>query len=71
MTGYKDPPEEHKFKKGEVTNPGGRPKGAIGGKKILEKFLALQHEDSDLTVYCHEPSSASTTPSQALNSNIT
>lgn len=37
--GYKRPPIEHRFPPGRSGNPGGRKKGAIGLKKILEEEL--------------------------------
>lgn len=33
------PPNEHKFKKGQSGNPGGRPKGAVGKATIVKKVL--------------------------------
>lgn len=37
--GYKLPPKEHQFQPNQSGNPGGRKKGAIGLKKILEQEL--------------------------------
>lgn len=43
-TGYKSPPRQHRFKKGVSGNPRGRPKGALGKRKIAEKVLLEQHD---------------------------
>ena len=42
--GYKAPPKSHRFKKGTSGNPKGRPLGAQGKKKIVEKVLFEEHE---------------------------
>lgn len=45
MTGYKDPPKEHQFKKGNK----GKPKGAISLKTRIENALLKSLEYPDLT----------------------
>lgn len=42
--GYKAPPAQHQFKKGQSGNPRGRPKGAKGKRQIAEKVLLEKHE---------------------------
>lgn len=42
--GYKSPPAEHQFQKGQSGNPRGRPKGAKGKRQIAEKVLLEMHE---------------------------
>ncbi|MBL8884206.1 MAG: hypothetical protein JNL45_14265 [Hyphomicrobium sp.] len=42
--GYKAPPVQHQFKKGQSGNPRGRPKGAKGKRQIAEKVLLEKHE---------------------------
>lgn len=42
--GYKAPPAEHQFKKGQSGNLRGRPKGAKGKRQIAEKVLLEKHE---------------------------
>ncbi len=42
--GYKAPPAEHQFKKGQSGNLRGRPKGAKGKRQIAERVLLEKHE---------------------------
>lgn len=42
-TGYGNPPNESRFKPGRSGNPKGRPRGARGWKKILEKVTSEMH----------------------------
>lgn len=42
MTGYKDPPKEHQFKKGVVTNPKGRATGSRNASTIINELLAIK-----------------------------
>jgi Family of unknown function (DUF5681) len=44
QTGYKNPPEAHRFEKGKSGNPRGRPKGAKDKGQIIEKVLFELHE---------------------------
>lgn len=41
--GYGKPPRHSRFKKGRSGNPKGRPKGANGWKKVLEKVAGEMH----------------------------
>jgi hypothetical protein len=43
-TGYGNPPEETKWKKGESGNPDGRPKGSLSAKTIIKKWLELEDD---------------------------
>lgn len=43
--GYKNPPVEYRFKAGQVTNPGGKPKGARN--RLQGKFLNDLADDFD------------------------
>ena len=45
MTGYKDPPKEHQFKKGSNPNPGGKPVNARN--KLQGSFLTKLAADFD------------------------
>lgn len=42
--GYKAPPAEHQFRKGQSGNPSGRPKGAKGKRQIAERVLLEMHD---------------------------
>ena len=42
--GYKAPPAQHRFKKGQSGNPRGRPKGAKGKRQIPDKVFLEKHE---------------------------
>ena len=42
--GYNAPPEKHQFQKGKSGNPRGRPKGANGRRRIVERVLLEEHE---------------------------
>ena len=42
--GYKAPPAEHQFRKGQSGNPSGRPKGAKGTRQIAERVLLEMHD---------------------------
>lgn len=41
--GYKNPPQEHQFKRGKSGNPRGRPKGSQSRNKITERVLLERH----------------------------
>lgn len=41
-TGYKRPPKKHQFKPGRSGNPKGRPKSAVGLRKILKRELSAK-----------------------------
>lgn len=48
---YKDPPQQHRFKKGTSGNPAGRPKKVKASIDLLEQFLqafllAMKHDES-------------------------
>lgn len=40
MTGYKDPPKHSQFKKGQIANPKGRPKGVTNMKTDIDAEFA-------------------------------
>ena len=42
--GYKAPPDKHQFQKGKSGNPRGRPKGANGRRRIVERVLLEEHD---------------------------
>ena len=40
QVGYKKPPRQYQYKKGECGNPGGRPKGSLNASATLAKILS-------------------------------
>lgn len=42
---HKQPPKEHQFKKGDIPNPTGRPKGALSFKTIIRRWMEAKMEE--------------------------
>lgn len=53
MTGYKDPPKEHQWKKGQSGNAGGRPKNTLKDH-VRQKLNDMTSDEKDEWLKTHK-----------------